>query len=173
MIHRLIWGVLPLAALLSLGCASGPKADLIVHNGKIVTVDPEFRITEAMAVKGERIVATGSNSEVLKLAKPDTLRIDLQGKTVLPGLMDSHLHVVMSAMYELDHTVPECHQCPREATAGAHTNSGGRHRTRRQGSREGYSQNIQEKQQQIHAAIRHSPMILTRTRLLRLPSNSP
>jgi len=83
-----------------------PKLDLILHHGKIVTVDANFRIVEAMAIKGDRIVATGSNSEMLSLATPGVQKIDLRGKTVLPGLIDSHLHAVSSSMYEFDHPVP-------------------------------------------------------------------
>ena len=49
----------------------------------------------------------GSNDDILALAGPDTRQIDLQGKTVLPGLIDSHLHAVDSAMYEFDHPVPD------------------------------------------------------------------
>jgi predicted amidohydrolase YtcJ len=107
MINRRVRGVLLVTLVLPMGCGPGQRADLIMHGGKIVTVDPEFRTAEAMAVKGDRILAVGSNSEVLKLAGPSTLQVDLQGKTVLPGLTDSHLHVVSSAMYEFDHSVPE------------------------------------------------------------------
>ncbi|MGH7199384.1 MAG: amidohydrolase, partial [Planctomycetaceae bacterium] len=80
---------------------------LIVHHGKIVTVDPEFTIAEAMAVRGDRILAVGSNEDVLKLAGPRTEKLDLGGKTVLPGLIDSHTHPTGAAMYEFDHPVPE------------------------------------------------------------------
>lgn len=87
---------------------AGPAAppDLIVHHGKIVTVDPQFRVAEAMAVAGERIVAVGSNEEILRLAQPGTQQVDLKGKSVLPGLIDSHMHPVSGAMFEFDHTVP-------------------------------------------------------------------
>ncbi len=83
-----------------------PAADLIVHHGKIVTVDPDFRIVEAMAVAGDRIVAVGESAKMLELTGPKTQQLNLGGKTVLPGLIDSHLHIVSSAMYEFDHEVP-------------------------------------------------------------------
>jgi hypothetical protein len=83
-----------------------PAADLIVYHGKIVTVDSDFRIVEAMAVGDDRILAVGESAKVLALAGPKTRQIDLGGKTVLPGLIDSHLHIVESAMYEFDHEVP-------------------------------------------------------------------
>ncbi len=81
-------------------------ADLIVHGGKIVTVDGPFRIAAAMAVAGERIQAVGSDEEVLRLAGPKTQQIDLQGATVLPGLIDSHAHPPEASVYEFDHPVP-------------------------------------------------------------------
>jgi predicted amidohydrolase YtcJ len=60
-----------------------------------------------MAVRGDRIVATGARDEVAKLAGPATRQIDLKGKTVLPGLMDTHSHALSAAMYEFDHPVPD------------------------------------------------------------------
>ena len=98
---------LPILALLCAATAPAQQADLILHNGKIVTVDPQFRIAEAIAVAGDRIAAVGSNDEVLKVAGPQTQRVDLRGKTVLPGLIDSHVHSIAASMFEFDHTVPE------------------------------------------------------------------
>ena len=81
--------------------------DLILHNGKIVTVDDQFSLAEALAIRGDRIVAVGQDAGVLGLAGPDTRKVDLAGKTVLPGLIDSHTHPLGAAMYEFDHTVPD------------------------------------------------------------------
>jgi len=67
--------------------------DRVLHNGTIVTVDEDFSIAEAVAIKDGLIVAVGSNSEVLALAGSSTERMDLEGKTVLPGFNDSHLHL--------------------------------------------------------------------------------
>lgn len=78
----------------------------VFHHGRIVTVDSDFRIAEAMAVRDDRIVAVGSNEAVLKLAGSDTQLVDLQGKMVLPGLIDSHSHPPGAAVYEFDHEVP-------------------------------------------------------------------
>jgi predicted amidohydrolase YtcJ len=86
--------------------AAADVADLVLYHGKIVTVDPSFRITEALAVRGGRILATGSDREVLKLAGPATEKLDLKGRTVLPGLMDSHVHAPAASMFEFDHPVP-------------------------------------------------------------------
>jgi hypothetical protein len=76
-------------------------------NGKVVTVDGDFRIAQAVATKGDRIVAVGSNQEVQALAGSGAEQIDLAGRMMLPGLIDSHVHALGSAMYEFDHEVPE------------------------------------------------------------------
>lgn len=95
------------ALLLCTTIGRGQDAELVLHHGKIVTVDPKFSIAEAIAVKGDRIVAVGSNDEILKLAGPAATKIDLAGKTVLPGLCDSHVHASGAAMHEYDHPIPE------------------------------------------------------------------
>ncbi|MBI3941206.1 MAG: amidohydrolase family protein [Acidobacteria bacterium] len=73
--------------------------DLIVYNGKIVTMDDRSAkpvvgtVVKAMAVRRGEIVKTGEDAAVLALAGPNTRRIDLKGKTVIPGLIDTHSHV--------------------------------------------------------------------------------
>ena len=69
------------------------SADLILHNGKILTVDNNFSTAEAIAVRGNQISAVGSNQDVLKLAGAGTTVIDLKGRTVIPGLIDTHRHI--------------------------------------------------------------------------------
>jgi len=86
--------------------AATEPPDVIVHHGKIVTVDGQFRIAEAMALRGDRIQAVGESAAILKLAGPKTRTIDLAGRTVLPGLCDSHAHPQMASVYEFDHTIP-------------------------------------------------------------------
>ena len=93
--------------MLSDSSALAQLPDQIFHHGKIVTVDERFSIAEALAVRGDRIQAVGSNDDVLKLAGPQTKLIDLKGRTVIPGLMDSHVHAPGAAMYEFDHPIPE------------------------------------------------------------------
>ena len=65
-------------------------ADLILHNGKIVTVDERFTITQSVAVKEGKFLAVGKDKEILRFAGAETIKIDLKGKTVLPGLIDTH-----------------------------------------------------------------------------------
>lgn len=79
------------------GHAQQPVADLILTNGKVITVDDRFAIAQAVAIKGERIIAVGRNQEIEKLAAPATRKIDLRGKTVIPGLIDNHAHFIRVA----------------------------------------------------------------------------
>ena len=83
------------------------QADLIVHNAKIVTVDQKFSYAQAMSIRGGRILATGTNEAILRQARAGVQRLDMKGKTILPGLMDSHVHANGAAMYEFDHPVPD------------------------------------------------------------------
>jgi predicted amidohydrolase YtcJ len=69
-------------------------ADLIVSHGKIVTMDSERRTVEAMAIRDGKIIATGSDAQMLACAGPGTQTVDLDGKTVLPGLIDVHTHAI-------------------------------------------------------------------------------
>ena len=81
------------------GAAAKPReaADVILVNGKIVTVDDRFTIAEAVAVKGQRIVAVGRNDDIRKLAGAGTREIDAGGRTVIPGLIDNHAHFIRVA----------------------------------------------------------------------------
>jgi predicted amidohydrolase YtcJ len=67
-------------------------ADLVIINGKVITVDKEFSIAQAVAVRDGKIVAVGTNDEVKTLADKDTEVIDLKGKTMLPGINEAHMH---------------------------------------------------------------------------------
>ncbi|MCC6587022.1 MAG: amidohydrolase [Bryobacterales bacterium] len=85
---------------------SAQQADVIIHNAKVVTVDAQFRIAQALAVKGDRLLAVGSNTQALALKGANTKLIDAGGKTILPGLIDSHVHAADASMYEFDHAIP-------------------------------------------------------------------
>jgi predicted amidohydrolase YtcJ len=83
--------------LLMLALASGAvyaMPDTVFYNAKVLTVDDNFSIRQALAIKGDRIAASGSNGEMLALAGEKTRRIDLQGRTVIPGLIDNHVHII-------------------------------------------------------------------------------
>jgi len=67
-------------------------ADMILVNGKVVTVDERFSIQEAVAIRDGRILDVGSNARIRALAGDRTRVVDLKGRTVIPGLIDSHMH---------------------------------------------------------------------------------
>src|SRR5438552_2531338 len=73
-------------------------ADTILVNGKIVTVDTQSSIQEAVAVHDGKILAVGKSADIRRLAGPKTRVIDVQGRTVIPGLIDSHLHGIRAAL---------------------------------------------------------------------------
>jgi predicted amidohydrolase YtcJ len=83
----------------------GP-ADLIIHHAKVLTVDAKFRVAQAVAIKDGRILAVGDNEPVLKLKGAKTRIIDADGRVVLPGLYDSHVHPVSAALSELREPLP-------------------------------------------------------------------
>jgi len=78
--------------------AHAQKADLVVTNAKIVTLDPASTIAQALAVREGRIVAVGGNDVVEAMVGSATRRIDAGGRTVIPGLIDSHIHAVRAGL---------------------------------------------------------------------------
>ena len=93
---KVLTGVVLLATWvgISTGYAQEPTPELVLTNGKIITVDDRFTIAEALAIGGERIVAVGTNAEITALAGPGTRSIDLEGRSVIPGLIDNHAHIM-------------------------------------------------------------------------------
>lgn len=90
------------AVLLALAwsAAACAAADTILVGGKIVTVDDRFTIAQALAIERGRIVAVGTNAQIEKLADAGTKKIDLKGKTVIPGLIDNHAHWIRAAEHD-------------------------------------------------------------------------
>ena len=82
------------------------EADLILLDGKVVTVDRDFSIRAAVAIRGDRVLKVGTDAEVLATRGAGTTVVDLQGKMVLPGLIDSHTHATWASMTEFDHPIP-------------------------------------------------------------------
>lgn len=68
-------------------------ADIVLTNGKIITVDDRFSITEAIAILDDKILAVGSAAEVERHVTPETRIVDLKGQAVMPGLIDGHSHM--------------------------------------------------------------------------------
>ena len=90
-------------------CKSMKYADLILINGKIITVNKEFAISEGVAVADNKIIAVGTDDEMKILSGSNTRIIDLRGKTVIPGLIDSHLHPESASISELEEDIPDVH----------------------------------------------------------------
>jgi predicted amidohydrolase YtcJ len=105
----LFLGAVLLAA--TVGCARAPQTaasadprivhypDLVVLNAKVVTVDDQSSVQEAVAMRDGKFLAVGSTVDIRKLAGPATRVVDAQGKTVLPGLVDPHLHLLQGALH--------------------------------------------------------------------------
>ncbi|MET4204222.1 amidohydrolase [Bradyrhizobium sp. LA6.12] len=91
-----------LLAILVISCwatsAYAQKADLIVTNAKIVTLGPASTIAQALAVRDGKIVAVGGNDAMEGLIGPATRRVDAGGRTIIPGLIDSHIHAVRAGL---------------------------------------------------------------------------
>jgi predicted amidohydrolase YtcJ len=73
-------------------------ADLILHNGKISTLDPKKPEVESLAVENGRVTKVGMNSDILASRGPNTRVVDLGGRRVIPGLNDSHLHLIRGGL---------------------------------------------------------------------------
>ena len=89
-------------------------ADIVLRGGKIITVDGAFSIKQAVAIRDGRFVAVGSDGEIRDYIGPGTRVIDLLGRTVIPGLIDSHIHATVAGLswdaelhWELNHTLAD------------------------------------------------------------------
>lgn len=80
---------------------------IIFYNGQVLTVDEKFTVAQALAVRDNKILKVGTGNEILSLAGPNTRRIDLKGRSVIPGLIDSHNHVQASAAVHYGPDLPE------------------------------------------------------------------
>jgi hypothetical protein len=87
-----------IVAFLMTWSAWGQVADTVLINGKVLTVDPQFSTQEAIAIHQGRVLAVGKSADIRKLASSGSRVIDLQGRTVIPGLIDSHLHGIRAAL---------------------------------------------------------------------------
>ncbi len=72
------------------------QADVILVGGKIITAESKQPTAEAIALAGERIRGVGTSDEIRRLAGPSTRIVDLRGRTVIPGLIDAHVHLIFS-----------------------------------------------------------------------------
>jgi len=91
------------AALAPLGYAqAAEKADLILYNGKVLTVDKDFSIKSAIAVKDGKILAVGGEEVAKNYEAPK--KVDLKGRALIPGFMDTHLHPQAMSHRDIDLT---------------------------------------------------------------------
>ena len=108
--------VLTLAGLAACdGPSDAPTADWILTNGQVLTADADFNIVQAFAIKDDRILAVGSDDAIMALAGFGTERTDLAGRTVVPGLIDNHMHFVRATQQWYPCSVGR-HQLPRPGT---------------------------------------------------------
>ena len=96
----LVLGIVPALAIWTAtgGAAWAQRADTVLVNGRILTVDDRFSVREAIAIRDGRITALGKSTAIRRFAGPKTRVIDLQGRTVIPGLVDSHIHAIRAAL---------------------------------------------------------------------------
>ena len=81
------------------------EADIVFWNGTIITMDPEGRVVTGLALLGNRIVAAGDGDELVSRA-PDALHVDLGGRTVIPGIIDTHIHEEQNQTPLLENMLP-------------------------------------------------------------------
>ncbi|HKE22620.1 MAG TPA: amidohydrolase [Bryobacteraceae bacterium] len=98
-----------ITVLLSAFVAAAQPPDAVYYNGNIITVAPGHPSAQAFALRDGRFTAVGTNEEVLRNAGPRTQRIDLRGRCVLPGIIESHVHPIGAALSEIDGPVPPLH----------------------------------------------------------------
>jgi predicted amidohydrolase YtcJ len=97
-IARLGWALL--AGASALPAAAQEKVDLLIHNARVLTVDPAFSVKSAVAVRGGRIVAVGGEEIAARYSAPT--KLDLGGRTLMPGFTDTHLHPIPLAPNDID-----------------------------------------------------------------------
>ena len=85
------------------------KANLVFINGEVITADKQNSIVESVAIKDNRIIGVGSNLEMKEFIGEKTEVIDLAGKSLLPGLIDSHIHLVLYGVFQLNISCKESH----------------------------------------------------------------
>jgi predicted amidohydrolase YtcJ len=74
-----------------------PKADIVIENARVLTMDPRHPRAEAVAISGNRILGVGTRAQIAELAGPNTRRLDARGNTVMPGMVEAHLHLFAGA----------------------------------------------------------------------------
>lgn len=107
--NNLNFSIFLLTIMSLLSCNQKQIADTIFIHGKIITVDKNFTVAEALAIKADKIIAVGATREIEHFAGSQTRVIDLKGKTIIPGLIDAHCHPELASVSELDGEIPDVH----------------------------------------------------------------
>src|SRR3954452_12166840 len=97
-ILRFVAGLVVCAVFPLSGVAIAQTADIVLFNGKILTVDQDFSIKQALAIDRGRVLASGTSAAMKKLAGSNAKLVDLCGRTVIPGLTDGHIHGIRAAL---------------------------------------------------------------------------
>jgi predicted amidohydrolase YtcJ len=111
-------------ALLACGLVHAQSADMIITNAKIATLDAAATMAQAMAIGDGKVLAVGSSAQMQRFSTPTTRTVDAGGRTIIPGLIDSHMHAVRAALsYSTEvnwigvNTIPQAMARLREASA--------------------------------------------------------
>jgi predicted amidohydrolase YtcJ len=97
---RALVALFAVAAMVRAGAvpAAAQPADTILLNGKVLTLDAQSSVAQALAIRNGKITATGASADIVRHADAKTRRIDLDGRTVIPGLIDSHIHAIRAGL---------------------------------------------------------------------------
>jgi predicted amidohydrolase YtcJ len=96
--RRLIKGALAVAIALGTLEAHAQTADLILYNAKVFTAEPGQPLQQALAIAGDKVLKVGSDQEVRALADAHSRQVDLGGKLLMPGFIDSHSHAIFGGL---------------------------------------------------------------------------
>ena len=155
-----------LAVLPGTAAAKKPvKADVVYHHGEIYTVDKRFQRVPAMAIKGDRFVAVGSNKLMRKYIGSRTTVIDLKGKVVIPGLIESHIHFsgIGSAKQQIDAFWKPKQEILDLVAAGAAAAQPGEWLQGRGWNQEVWTPAVFPTAAELDAVAPNNPVVLTRT----------
>src|SRR5437762_3480685 len=95
--------------ILSAAISAQTVPDVIYYNASIITMSTGRPSAQALSIRGDRFLAVGSSAEILKTAGPRTQKIDLGGKCIVPGIIESHVHPISAALSEIDGPIPVLH----------------------------------------------------------------
>jgi len=92
--------------------ARAQPPDTIYYDAHIITMAKDRTSAESVAIRGDRFVGVGRNAEILRMAGPNTVKLDLGGRCIVPGIIESHVHPIGAALSEIDGPVPLLHSIP-------------------------------------------------------------